>query len=189
MYLVFIQFKHAVSVKYDCPKTPWGIACTCLNACTYNLPARTFTCMPACTLTCSPARSPVHSPARFRLRVFKVIFEARIWAWTCSCLSPYSGLKYDLKNAQAKTRRWVNRWARRWTGERTGAPTCAHAGVHVSAHMVPHSLFHSSTHATSYRHPFLFDPMSVALGSSLVKPEPQLELVRSMTREIAHWTL
>ena len=72
-----VQFKHAVSVKYGCLNTPLGIACTCLNTCTHNLRARTFTGMLACTLTCSPARSHVHSPACFRLRVFKVIFGSK----------------------------------------------------------------------------------------------------------------
>ena len=50
-----------------------------------------------------------------RHRVFKPIF------WP----------KYDLKNAQTKTRRWVNVWARRWTGERTGEHTGERASTQV----------------------------------------------------------
>ena len=55
-----------------------------------------------------------------------------------SYLSPYSGLKYDLKNAQAKTRRWVNMWARRWTGERTGEHTGERASTQLWVHVLRH---------------------------------------------------
>ena len=110
-----VQFKHAVSVKYGCLNTPLGIACTCLNTCTHNLRARTFTGMLACTLTCSPARSHVHSPACFRLRVFKVIF----------------GSKYRLKNGLNMNGSYYLRagggWRRRTKGSVVGEEWCQNA--------------------------------------------------------------